>query len=400
MARKSIEIPKLTIDKWMEMYNSGMSFDKIAETENSSFKIVRTRLLKAGLKPRQLAIDFSEETISDILNSYRNNESAFSISKRHNIVINTVKRLVVKNGLTWNNSPTDYKLKSGGSQINRNAFSNFDTEHELYFYGLLLADGCIMTNSNSVQLALKQTDIDIVEKFREFVGASVNVRLSLNNASFSFADKVLADKLRSVGLESRKSLREKVPSFYNLDNLNMRHFWRGFIDGDGTVNSLKDYSARLVGMIGTKEILYEFERFCAKYAGTARKVAYQNKAVNKNCYEMYYSGVDASNVARLLYSNIKVGLDRKVKQAQNLITMVDVERPVPTFDLTKRKIRKDNVSGVSGVYIRSDYVIAIITIKNKKYTKVHTYSKYGKDEAIRLSIEWRKKMEDTTRLPE
>lgn len=318
------------VKKWRELYDSGLSFDKIANMYNSSYKIVRTRLLKDGLKPRQLTHQFSSDQIKDILAKYLNNISALRISKEYGVGISVIKRIIEGNGVHWDNLPTNYKLKTG-SKINRECFKDFTTEQEMYFFGLLLADGCIVSNSNNIQICLQTRDLNILEKFKNFLGSDLNIKKKTNQEAFllSFSDKVIADKLREVGLESAKSLREKLPTFYDGNSLEMRHFWRGFVDGDGSVRSLASYRSRGFGLIGTLELVSSFEGFCRKFANTSAREYSQNKAVNKNCYEIEFTGIDASAIANLLYSDCSISLDRKQEQANHLMTMLGVKRPVP-----------------------------------------------------------------------
>ena len=318
------------IENWKKLYESGLSFDKIAAMFDCSYKKVRSRLLKAGLKPRVMSKPFSEEQIEDILTRYQNKEPAQRLAKEYGVTINRIKSIVVSNGVFWDNLPTNYKLKSG-CQINRECFKNFDSEKELYFFGLLLADGCLVKNTNSIQIALQTKDVSILKEFSNFLNLNRSPKqlTRQNGYSLNFADKVIADTLRSVGLESAKSLNEKLPSFYLEDCVDMRHFWRGFVDGDGSVMSLLSYRARGVRLIGTLELTTAFEKFCRKFANTSEKECIQNKKVNKNCYELSYTGIDASAIANLLYSDCSVSLDRKQEQANHLITMLGVKRPVP-----------------------------------------------------------------------
>lgn len=318
------------VDKWKELYLSGMSFDKIANLYGKSYKIVRGRLLKAGLVPRVMSRVFSKEEIDDVLLQYQSKVSAQKLAKKYGVTISRIKRIILENGVEWDNEPTNYKFKTGG-EINRECFKDFTTEQELYFFGLLLADGCILKNSNAIQIALQEQDLNILEKFCSFLGINRQPKAMKRQVGyrFGFSDKVIADKLREVGLESAKSLREKPPNFYNCDDINMRHFWRGFVDGDGSVHSLLSYKSRGVRLIGTIEMLSAFEEYCRKFCNLQEKQINQNKRVNKNCYEIQYTGIDASKIAKLLYEDSTVSLDRKKIQADHLATMSEIQRPVP-----------------------------------------------------------------------
>ena len=321
------------IQEFKRLYESGLSIDKIADKFGLGYKFVRTRLLKSGTAMRPNKYKFTEEQIADIVNKYTTNYTGQEIAKELGCSIKVIKNVIIKAGVLWDNSPTNFKLKNG-YKINRECFKNFDTEAELYFYGLLLADGCIISNSNSIQITTQQRDKAIIESLRDFIGTDkpiANKRQQgiYESVALCFSDKEIADKLRSVGLESRKSLKEKVPTFYNSDDINMRHFWRGFVDGDGSVNSLENYRARMVGLIGTKEIIDDFVAFCKKHSSFEKCSIVQNKVVNKNCYELCANGKDASAIADLLYKDSNFHIDRKKIEADQLSKLVGVTRPTP-----------------------------------------------------------------------
>lgn len=64
-----------------------------------------------------------------------------------------------------------------------------------------------------------------------------------------------------------------------------------------------------------------------------------------------------------------------------------------------RKVDKRNVSGIPGVSLRDRTVNVSVTIDNKRVFKSYSYNKYGKEEALRLAIEWRKqKLEEAAML--
>lgn len=312
------------IDELVKLYNSGESFQTIAAKFNSTYARVRNAIISAGIVPRQRRIEFSDLQIKDILHKYSTEYSAQKIAKEYCVHIRTIKRVVEENGGVWKNDPCDFKIKEG-VVINRDCFKEFNTEKEKYFYGLLLADGCI-SDKNTVSILLHSKDVDILIKFKNFLQYNKEIKKAPRQDAMriSFKDKVLADKLKSVGLHPRKSLNENVPSFYDRGDISMRHFWRGFTDGDGCVQSTKSFRSRLFSIIGTKEILQEFEIFCRTFAGASERKLYKHPSVNKNCYEIRYCGIEASRIAALIYGDCSIYLERKKIQADFLAEQVEV----------------------------------------------------------------------------
>jgi AP2 domain len=397
MKKKKQDTP---VTDWINLYKTGMSFNAIAEMYKVSYKVVRSHTISVGLEPRKNKVEFTPEQIKDIIFKYTNSVSALKLSKEYDVALGTIRSLIKSNGIEWNNNPTDYKLRSG-SAINRDCFNNFDTEEELYYFGLLLADGCIVSNTNRIQLSFKLSDSSILERFKKWLRATNEVRYydKYNKVVFSFSDKIVADKLRSAGLESAKSLNEKPPAFYDPDNLNMRHFWRGFLDGDGFVHSDKKRksdqigTSRQLGLIGTEEMLNSFQDFCEKFAGVPKQNLLKHRRVDSNCYQFSYSGKRASVAANLFYTEASVVMDRKMQQASKLIENMNFEH-VPDTLKNLHKVRKDSKTGIQGVIRGKETIIASFTYNKKRRSKSFNVNKYGEAEAFRLACAWRKSMEE------
>lgn len=133
-------------------------------------------------------------------------------------------------------------------------FEKIDTEEKAYFLGLLYADGCLCPNHNSVKLFLKYDDVEILEKFKTSIGSdkpliyikAAEVKGFKNSIENRGVRKpqwgmcVTNEKFRknceNKGLTTRKSLTLKFPTEEQVPKELMRHFIRGYFDGDGTIN--------------------------------------------------------------------------------------------------------------------------------------------------------------------
>ena len=123
-----------------------------------------------------------------------------------------------------------------------------ETPVSMYWLGLLLADGHF-TPSGRVSLNLSDPDFNHVQKFAEFVGGNIQtykpVKLSgygtaNNNHNVAVMDSVLIKSLmEKYGIVSNKTL--KPPDFACvLDDELFLCLLVGFIDGDGSINRLKN----------------------------------------------------------------------------------------------------------------------------------------------------------------
>lgn len=199
------------------------------------------------------------------------------------------------------------------------AFCDFSKEHDAYFYGLLLSDGNISKDTNAISLSLKESDLHLLEEFKAYLKSDRKILQQQTckgriQYRFIFDSALIKERLQEQNFEPRKSTRERLPNFNWQDN---RHFWRGVVDGDGSLFFNKN--SPKISLCGSKEILTGFNLFCAKHCFTKPKKLY--KTNTENFYTVCYAGEEALRVMKLLYDGSKVHLNRKkilVKQYEEV----------------------------------------------------------------------------------
>ena len=134
--------------------------------------------------------------------------------------------------------------------INDNIFNKIDTQDKAYFLGLLYADGCNYEEDKRVKLDLIETDFDILNKFKKFLSYEGNIKhyppyvKSIMgkecNASgiyrLSFKSKNISEDLAKYGCTKNKSYTLLYPKELIKDDELLRHFIRGYFDGDGCIS--------------------------------------------------------------------------------------------------------------------------------------------------------------------
>lgn len=90
-----------------------------------------------------------------------------------------------------------------------------------------------------------------------------------------------------------------------------RHYWRGLIDGDGsvTIASPNGFKALRVNFLGTKSLVDAFSQFCLQITGFSPKVT-QQKA-SPTTYLCVACGKTALVLLNEIYKNSNIKLDRK-----------------------------------------------------------------------------------------
>lgn len=190
----------------------------------------------------------------DILTSlYAEHKSAKKVAEILNVNHKTVAVWMKK-----------YQLETVGSQgarknhLNHNFFEEIDSEEKAYWLGFIMADGCVYrgsdANSLRLQINLKGSDVDHLQKFQHAINSSYKIQEKLVKTAPACILKVNSTKmcqdLIRLNVVPRKSLVAVMPEIpANLE----KHYIRGYFDGDGCLDLIR---GRLRARIsGTKEML-------------------------------------------------------------------------------------------------------------------------------------------------
>lgn len=108
---------------------------------------------------------------------------------------------------------------------------SIETEEQAYICGLLLADGYV--SDTQVGLRLKESDKALVEKVKNYFSTEIQLQKGNNCFLFVVSSKQLCHNLMNLGVIKGKTHHE-----LNIPEMKpglIRHFIRGFFDGDGSV---------------------------------------------------------------------------------------------------------------------------------------------------------------------
>lgn len=211
---------------------------------------------------------------------------------------------------------------------NHDAFLCIETEEQAYWLGFLSADGWI-GGDRIVGIGLARRDREHLQKFLDFVecdGAICDSKANCNGRSYetssaSVTSRSMVSCLATHGVVPRKSLTLKP---WGGPQHLMRHYWRGIIDGDGSVSDGTTKANGTYDMTcnGSKSICEAFQRFAFDNTGSRGCVV-----PNSSIYCTRFAGRFATRkVVSLLYSNCCIALERKMRSAA--VIMGD-EKPEP-----------------------------------------------------------------------
>lgn len=188
-------------------------------------------------------------------------------------------------------------------------FEKINTEEKAYWLGFLYADGSVNSKEDKIELGLAEKDLHHIEKFKAFLGINnkISYRESTKSYRMSFRSQSCKQDLIDKGCIPKKSLVLQYPTEQQVPFYLMKHFIRGYFDGDGWFTNTPDCFQ--VGLIGT-------EAFIKGFLDTVDNINKTNKIFichRENGIKRYVFGAyqDVLNFLNWIYQDATVYLDRK-----------------------------------------------------------------------------------------
>src|SRR3989338_7818201 len=197
--------------------------------------------------------------------------------------------------------------------VNESFFDDLN-EKSVYLLGYIYADGNINWNIDKSYWALTITASakykNHLETIRNILSSTKPLLYSHKTNSYSLIanSKKLCQNLIELGVVPRKSLIVKFP---NLPNNNLlRHFIRGIIDGDGNVryvNRKRSPYFEITIASGSRAFCEGLIKAVKENAGISANI----REVNKNLHIIQYSCSRGEKLAKFVYSEANIFLERK-----------------------------------------------------------------------------------------
>lgn len=250
-----------------ELYASGFSHVALAEHFGMHETTVRGWIKRLGVASHHNR-KFTNEQVQEMVRRYRAGESTLTLGEAFKSSQQTIANNLQKCGV---------ELRPAGGRrrlsLREDAF-DARTPESLYWLGMMATDGCVTGSGgvvDEVKLALKMDDAEHVRSFRTFLGSGHCIGMSINPhptdvnreigmCRFAVRSRVLVSSLAKYGIVPRKTQSLVVGGGVE----NSRDFWRGAMDGDGTVGVYKTNqyeSATLKLSSASETFLLQFASF-------------------------------------------------------------------------------------------------------------------------------------------
>lgn len=199
---------------------------------------------------------------------------------------------------------------------NDDFFEVIDTEEKAYWLGFLSADGYIDVPDNKLVLETSYKDVKHLEclienlcPLKEYKKKRIKKFGKEYDAAFVyFNSPKICNDLIKMGCTGKKTFNLRFPKKLLNPEL-LRHFVRGYFDGDGSVHPIKKRKGVYVEYCGNKEFLTALQSYLEKTVEYYKKV----KLIPKGqAYTFRKAGNYVSEILyKYMYSNATIYLKRK-----------------------------------------------------------------------------------------
>jgi len=203
--------------------------------------------------------------------------------------------------------------------LDETVFNQIDTEEKAYWLGFLYADGCVYASKKGrmFHLTISDKDLEHIAKFKSIFHTTIPLHHFVkkkHTGLFVWSKRIYEDLIK-LGCHSQKSMTLAWPTESQVPKEMMRHFLRGFFDGDGSVTFNKKNSrceARIISCLGFCE---SYEKYLCEVLGVRK--CYHGKMLYSKVGNHPYTtrGIGSQDALRKfydhLYTDAKIFLDRK-----------------------------------------------------------------------------------------
>ena len=309
------EIKRLNKEGW----STKQIYEQMGITKSQAYKAIRRMGLKSNCNRTM-----TPDSIKIIKEKYLEGETIEEITDKYfkdKYCSGEINMVLRKLGITRPNGTQ--------AKINHDYFENIDSEHKAYWLGFIYADGSITKKvyekgsyTYRLRMELMFEDKYILEQMALDLESDLKPKEYYNNTShfegynkpkhtayIMFSSKKMGEDLVKLGVMPNKTLILKsLPSI--PDNL-MKHFIRGYFDGDGSVYLTKDNTIK-TAFYGTHDFINSIQDFLIKELDLTKKKITDQKEANVSFVGM--AKQESEKIYHYMYDEATIFLNRKYEK--------------------------------------------------------------------------------------
>lgn len=205
--------------------------------------------------------------------------------------------------------------------LNEEFFDNINTEAQAYWLGFILADGrTSQTGAGNwvTRVDLGVEDVAHLSRLLQAVGSNAPVKSGHEGESayIDLCSVKLCKALVALECGPFKTGNHGTPF---IPPILLRHFYRGYSDGDGSIYPIPQLHAWRYDAIGAPKFIEQFQQWLMPRAAVKQTKLIQRPPVTTM---RYTGGSQIERICRVLYRDATIYLPRKFEMFQQLL-----ERP-------------------------------------------------------------------------
>lgn len=281
-----------------------------------SLKELSNIIIKNGLQ--NTVLKRFEPIVKDVVEMYKEcgtvNKTCINLNIKNKAKVSLILRL---SGFTFDSS----YHKDRNSKIDHHYLDAIDDEYKAYYLGFMYADGYNNYSNKKYQISLElqASDIDILERFKTLFHSTYRIRDKVSKLSYAenwspikrlvFYSKDLSLKLKEYGCIEAKTYDLDFPSEDIVPDHLIRHFIRGYSDGDGSICINEKSYRNTISIQGTQLFLSGLMEKVVTHTGVTRTKILNG---NGNVFEWKKGGrKQVLKVLDWLYKDSNIYLERK-----------------------------------------------------------------------------------------
>lgn len=246
------------------------------------------------------------------------------------------------------------------------------TPESCYWAGFLAADGT--AGKYSIQCELCLSDKPHLKKLKLFLNSNANIKerelvsfdKKIKSCYIIFYSIELANILKkNFNIVSNKSMILQPPK---LPNNMIRHFIRGYFDGDGSIGWHKyNNTPRIFCCSGSEKMInWIYQNIKTNLKVGDPKISRRKK----NLYAFSFMGKQSLNICKWLYKDSTIHLDRKYRRFLKYSSLVNYQNK-EKLHIKQQKEKEYKFLELLYLFGMSIKDISIITNKTYGYVRYH-----------------------------
>lgn len=291
------------------LYLGGMSSYKLSQEYGMVHSAICALLERNGVERRDNRVLTDEEERAAI-EAYLSGKTMSEVGELFSIDTTTVPKIMKRHNAPTRPAGHNSRIYS----LNEQAFDVIDNEQAAYWLGFIYADGS--NSGEGFRVALSTRDEVQLIRLKAFLKTEAPIKHTQAKTPQGRMKPVclldvysghIADRLRDCGIIKGRNQFHKTLA--HLPHDTYRHFIRGLVDGDGSLDTSKRNNAR-VRILGQEDILsWVVGVFSSELGLPSDKLIRQRLGI---CEVDYGGAKQARAIIRWLYGDATIWLERKL----------------------------------------------------------------------------------------